>query len=109
MGTGTTTPMQPDTGIFAAPGKLLQVPCTLSLACPATYLLDKHIPFVQIQPVPQLEQHLVDWLVRAICASVGSEWHDDIYVENVTLEQPRQLGGAHNCCREGEKKKKKEN
>lgn len=103
MATGTTTPMQLDMGIFASPGKLLQVLCPLSLAHPATYLLDKHVPFVQTQPVPQLQQHLVDWLVRASFASVGSERHDDIYAEDVTLEQPGQLGGAHNCCREGKK------
>lgn len=103
-GTGTTAPTQLGTGSFAAPGELSGAPRALSLAHPAVYLLDQHIPFVQAQPVPQLPQHLFDRLVRAGFASVGRERHGDIYTEDVTLEQPGQPGGAHNCCREGKKK-----
>lgn len=105
-GTGTTTPVQLAAGVFAAPGKLLQVLWPLSLAHPTTYLLDERVPFVQTQPVPQLQQHFVDRLVQARFASVGSERHDDIYAEDVTLEHPGQLGGAYNCCKETKKKKK---
>lgn len=95
--------MHLDTSISAALGKLLQVLCTPSLAQPTTYLLDEHIPFVQAQLVPQLLQHLVNRFVRASFALVRSEWHDDIYTEVLTLEQPGQLGRAHNCCKEGKK------
>lgn len=78
-------------------------PCS-SGPCPATtHLLDKQVPLVQVQPVPQLQQHSVDWLVGTSSSLVGSEWCDDVYAEDLILEQPGQLGGANNCCRKGEK------
>lgn len=70
----------------------------------ATYLLDEHVPFKQTQPIPQLQQHFVDRLVRAVFPSVGSEWHEDMNTEDITLEKTGQPGGAHNCCRERRKK-----
>lgn len=73
---------------------------------PTTYLLDQHVPFVQVQLVPQLQQHSVNGLLGASFPSIGSERHDDIDSEDVTVEQPGQPGGSHNGCREGKRKMK---
>lgn len=109
MGTGITSLMQLDTSIFAAPGKPFQVLCPLSVACPATYLLEGDIAFVQAQLVLQLPQHSVHWPVGAVLPAEGSERCGDVYTEDVTMEQPGQCWGTHSCCREGNKGKEEEN
>lgn len=51
-----------------------------------TYLLDKYVPLVQVQPIPQFQQHSVDRLVGTSSSLVGSGWYDDVYAEDLVLE-----------------------